>query len=102
MKFISYFFTVGLNIILITPALSYEAITVSNGGTITGKVTLAGKEPPALAYSFITNPDTDFCGRISTATGWRLVDEIQVAPDGGLQNMWSFWRAFLKANPFPN
>jgi len=49
MKFISCLLTVGLNIILITPAFSYEEITVANGGTITGKVTLAGKEPPALA-----------------------------------------------------
>ncbi|MGP0593843.1 carboxypeptidase-like regulatory domain-containing protein [Nitrospira sp. T9] len=101
MKFISYVLTFGLNIVLIAPAFSYEEITVSNGGTITGKVTLAGKEPPALAYSLITNPDTDFCGRISTGTGWRLVDEFQVAPDGGLQNTVVFLEGISQGKPFP-
>ncbi|MCA9422318.1 MAG: carboxypeptidase regulatory-like domain-containing protein, partial [Nitrospira sp.] len=100
MKFIPSLLTVGLSIILITPAFSYEEITVTNSGTITGKVTLAGKEPPALAYSLITNPDTDFCGRISTGTGWRLVDEFQVAPDGGLQNTVVFLEGVVRGKPF--
>lgn len=101
MKFISCLLTVGLNILFINPAFSYEEITVANGGTITGKVSLAGKEPPALAYSLITNPDTDFCGRISTGTGWRLVDEFQVAPDGGLQNTVVFLEGISQGKPFP-
>ncbi len=74
---------------------------VSDGGTISGKVTLAGKEPPALAYSLITNRDTDFCGRISTGTGWRLVDEFQVAADGGLQNTVVFLEGISQGKPFP-
>lgn len=101
MKFISVLFIFGLNIILTTPGFSYEEITVTNGGNITGKVTLAGKEPPALAYSLVTNPDTDFCGRISTGTGWRLVDEFQVASDGGLQNTVVFLEGVSQGKPFP-
>jgi hypothetical protein len=101
MKFIScLFILLGLNSILITPAFSYEETTVTNGGTITGKVTLAGKEPPALAYSLVTNPDTEFCGRISTGTGWRLLDEFQVASDGGLQNTVVFLEGVSQGKPF--
>jgi hypothetical protein len=100
MKLNWVFCTLGLIIILTTPAFSYEEITVTNGGTITGKVTLAGKEPPALAYSLVTNPDTDFCGRISTGTGWRLLDEFQVASDGGLQNTVVFLEGAYQGKPF--
>ncbi|MDH4360741.1 MAG: carboxypeptidase regulatory-like domain-containing protein [Nitrospirota bacterium] len=101
MKFRTLLFVLGLNSLLVTPAFSYQETTVTNGGTITGQVTLAGKEPPALAYSLVTNPDTDFCGRISTGTGWRLVDEFQVAPDGGLQNTVVFLEGISQGKPFP-
>lgn len=49
MKFISWAFLLGFPLTLITPVFGYEEATVTNGGTITGKVTLAGKNPPALA-----------------------------------------------------
>jgi len=100
MKFALGFFTIALTLSVASPTLAYKETQVSNGGTITGKVTLAGKEPPALAYSLITNPDTDFCGRISTGTGWRLVDEFQVAPDGGLQNTVVFLEGISQGKPF--
>jgi hypothetical protein len=101
MTIISWAFLFGLHLTLITPAFGYEETTVTNGGTITGKVTLAGKKPPALAYSLVTNPDTDFCGRISTGTGWRLVDEFQVASDGGLQHVVVFLDGVTRGKPFP-
>lgn len=100
MKLNAVLYTLGFTFIITTSAFSYEAITVTNGGTITGKVTLAGKEPPALAYSLVTNPDTDFCGRISTGTGWRLLDEFQVASDGGLQNTVVFLEGVYQGKPF--
>jgi hypothetical protein len=101
MPFISWLFLFGINFFIITPALSYEEIPVTNGGAISGKVTLTGKEPPALAFSLVTNPDTDFCGRISTGTGWRLLDEFQVASDGGLQNAVVFLEGVSQGKPFP-
>ena len=82
-------------------AWSYMESPVTDGGTITGKVILDGNKPPALAYSLITNPDTEFCGRISTGTGWRILDEFQVAPDGGLQNTVVFLNGIAKGKPFP-
>ena len=94
---------IGLALFLNGPlsALSYTEAPVTNGGTITGKVLLDGKEPPSLAYSLVTNPDAEFCGRISTGTGWRVVDEFQVASDGGLQNTIVFLDGISRGKPFP-
>jgi len=95
------FLTIALTISLSTPTMAYKETTVSNGGTITGKVVLTGKEPPPLAFSLITNNDTEFCGRISTGTGWRLLDEFQVSPDGGLKNAVVFLEGISQGKPFP-
>ncbi len=86
--------------ILSTPAWSYTEGPVTNGGAITGKVILDGTKPPALAYSLVTNPDTAFCGRISTGTGWRVVDEFEVGPEGGLKNTVVFLEGIQKGKPF--
>ncbi|MEX2492236.1 MAG: carboxypeptidase regulatory-like domain-containing protein [Nitrospirales bacterium] len=101
MRFALGFCTIALSISLSTPVLAYTETTVSNGGTITGTVMLAGKKPPPLAYSLITNNDTEFCGRISTGTGWRLLDEFQVSPKGELQNAVVFLEGISQGKPFP-
>ncbi len=67
-------------------AWSYEEIVVSNGGTVTGQVFLKGTKPDPKAYNLALYPEPAFCGRISTGTGWRLLDQFPLAPDGGLQN----------------
>ena len=90
-------------LLLFTPSLSAWSYTegpVANGGTITGTVILDGEKPPALAYSLVTNPDTAFCGRISTGTGWRVVDEFEVGPKGGLKNTVVFLEGIQKGKPF--
>ena len=101
MRFTAGFFIITLTIGLSTPTLAYKETTVSNGGTIAGKIILAGKEPPPLAFSLVTNNNTEFCGRISTGNGWRLIDEFQVSPDGGLQNAVVFLEDISQGKPFP-
>jgi hypothetical protein len=101
MRFALGFFTITLTVCFSSLALAYTETPVLNGGTITGKVTLSGKEPPPLAFSLITNNDTEFCGRISTGTGWRLLDEFQVSPEGGLQNAVVFLEDITQGKPFP-
>ena len=68
-------------------AWGYEEITVTNGGTITGKVTMAGGKPTIKGFNLVIFPDPVYCGRISTGTGWRLLDEFAIAPDGGLKDV---------------
>ncbi len=101
MKHASWMLTVGLILCFSSYGLAYESITVTNGGSISGKVKLDGQKPPPLAYNLIINNDTEFCGRISSGSGWRIVDEFQVAPDGGLANVVVFLEGVYKGKPFP-
>ena len=67
----------------VSPGWSYSEIEVTNGGTIKGKVTLVGEKPRPMAFNLVTIPDPVYCGRISTGTGWRIVEDFIVASDGG-------------------
>jgi hypothetical protein len=68
------------------PVWAYEESYVEQGGTIHGQVTLAGGMPKAMAFNLVTIPDPVFCGRISTETGWRIVEDFIVGPQGTLKD----------------
>jgi hypothetical protein len=67
-------------------AWAYEEIQVTDGGTITGKVTMTQGTPIPKGFNLITFPDPVYCGRISTGTGWRILQEFSIAVDGGLKD----------------
>jgi len=90
--------TVGL--VLSAPAWAYEEITVSDGGTISGKVTITGAKPIAKGFNLITFPDPVYCGRISTGTGWRVLEEFTVAPDSGLKGVVVYLADIRRGKPF--
>ncbi len=83
-----------------SPAWSYNEGAVSNGGSITGKVILNGEKPNPQAFNLVTFPEPVFCGRISNGKGWRLLDEFQVAPDGGLQDTVVMLEGIHHGKPF--
>jgi len=60
------------------PAIAYEAATVTDGGTIKGKVVFAGN-PPAKK-KVIPTKDKEACG-----SGVREVDQILLGPDKAVQ-----------------
>ncbi len=66
---------------------AYEEISVENGGTLSGVVTLEGKVPRPKGYNLVTLPDPVFCGRISTGTGWRLLQPFKVDANGGFKDV---------------
>ncbi len=68
------------------PALSYDVIEVEHGGTIEGTVTLDGAVPEPKGFNLITFPDPQYCGRISNGSGWRLLHDFVVGPQGGLKD----------------
>jgi len=74
-------------LIIGTPAWSYTEISVNNGGTLKGRVTLLGGKPRAMAMNLITIPDPVYCGRISTGTGWRIVEDFIIGHDGSLKDV---------------
>jgi hypothetical protein len=60
------------------PAPAYEAVTVTDGGTIKGKVVFAGTPPPKKKV--IPTKDKEACG-----SGVREVDQIVLGPDKAVQ-----------------
>lgn len=87
-------------LIWVGPAWSYEATTVTDGGTITGTVTLTGAKPTPKAFNLITFPDPVYCGRISTGTGWRLLEEFNTNQNGELQDVVVFLSQIDKGKAF--
>lgn len=83
-----------------SPAWSYEEVTVTNGGAITGKVTITGGKPTPKGFTLVTFPDPVYCGRISTGTGWRLLQEFTIAPDGGLKDVVVLLADVPRGKPF--
>ena len=81
-------------------AWAYEEVQVTGGGTITGKVTITGGTPIPKGFNLITFPDPVYCGRISTGTGWRILQEFSVAADGGLKDAVVVLVDATKGKPF--
>ncbi|MBI3357533.1 MAG: carboxypeptidase regulatory-like domain-containing protein [Nitrospirae bacterium] len=84
----------------ISTAWAYEEIQVADGGTISGKVTITQGKPIPKGFNLITFPDPVYCGRISTGTGWRILQEFMVAADGGLKDAVVVLVDAIKGKPF--
>lgn len=81
-------------------AWAYTEISVPEGGRIQGKVTITGDKPRPMAFNLITIPDPVFCGKISTGTGWRLVEDFIIGPDQSLKDVVVFLQDVEKGKPF--
>ena len=90
----------GWMILGLSVAWAYEEIQVTDGGTITGKVTITEGTPIPKGFNLITFPDPVYCGRISTGTGWRILQEFAVAADGGLKDAVVVLVDATKGKPF--
>jgi len=83
-----------------SPAWPYEEIRVTNGGTVKGSVTITGDRPRAMAFNLVTIPDAVYCGRISTGTGWRLVEDFIIGDNGSLKDVVVMLKDVEKGKPF--
>ena len=79
---------------------SYQGMAVKNGGSINGSVTLLGGKPRAMAFNLVTIPDAVYCGRISTGTGWRIVEDFLTGPAGTLKDAVVMLKNVEKGKPF--
>src|SRR2546427_10920034 len=70
-----------------TAVWAYDEIQVTEGGTVAGKGTMVGAKPTPKAFNLITFPDPVYCGRISTGTASRIVNEFTLAQNGALQSV---------------
>jgi hypothetical protein len=77
---------------LATPALAYEAVTVSGGGSIVGQVIYKG---PVETRKIIPNKDVEVCG------GIREEPLIEVGSDGAVQNAAVYLVGVAKGKAWP-
>lgn len=69
-----------------SPAFGYDEIAVTNGGVLTGKVTLDGPVPEPRIFPVALSPFGPFCGRnaaISDGHGNVRISEFAVSPTTG-------------------
>lgn len=81
-------------------SVAYEAAEVIDGGTVSGRVTLADPVPPARIFHLILFPNLEFCSTISDGRGNRLLREFQAGPDGGFSDVIVALVGVEKGKPF--
>ena len=77
---------------------AYETMPVTNGGAVQGKVMFKGTPPPKV-FELWRFPDKTFCGGISEK-GRRLLREVIVGQDGGLNDVVVVIEGIQKGKPF--
>ena len=83
-----------------TSVYGYTVKEVSKGGSISGIVTLLGPAPEPKAYNLVTFPDPEYCGRISTGNGWRLLRDFIVNKEGQVKDVILFIENIEEGKPF--
>ncbi len=63
-------------------------------------MTITEGTPILKGFNLITFPDPVYCGRMSTGTGWRILQEFFVAADGGLKDTVVLLVDAKKGKPF--
>lgn len=79
---------------------AYEVKEIKEGGTLTGVVTLLGHAPEPKAYNLVTFPDPEYCGRISTGNGWRLLRDFLVNEQRQVKDVVVFFEEIPAGKPF--
>src|SRR6202162_1227959 len=80
----------------------YKEALISNGGKITGKVTLNGGVPSSRAFPLILYPFGSYCKKISDGKGNVVINEFNIGPDKGLQDTVIAIHGITEGKVFPN
>ena len=85
-------------------AFGYEETAVTDGGILTGKVTLDGAIPEPRIFPLALYPFGPFCGKNTAITDGRgnvRISEFIVAPDHGMKDVVVAVQDVQKGKPFP-
>jgi hypothetical protein len=83
-----------------SPALAYEAVPVTDGGRVAGKITLEGTVPKPKGYNLVTLPDPYYCGRISDGQGWRILQPFNVGSGSEFRDVVVYLEGIDRGKPF--
>ena len=78
----------------------YTVVSVDDGGTLKGRVTLSGRIPKARSFHLINAPNIEFCSRISDGRGHRLLFDFTVSQNRGLKDTIIHLSNIEKGKPF--
>ncbi len=92
---------IGLGMAAGPRAFAYEETAVTDGGTLTGSLTLEGEVPMPKGYNLTTLPDAIYCGRISDGRGWRLLQPFHVGANGAFRDVVVYIESIEKGKPWP-
>ena len=81
-------------------AWAYEEITVTDGGSLSGTISLEGQVPRPKGYNLTILPDQFYCGRISDGQGWRLLQPFNVGPAGQFRDVVVYLEDIQKGKSF--
>jgi len=79
---------------------AYTVVTVDDGGTLKGRVTLSGPVPRVRSFHLIHAPNVEFCSRISDGRGHRLLFDFTVSKNRGLKDTIIHLAKVEKGKPF--
>ncbi len=77
-------------LVIVTSAqtFAYEGISVIDGSSVAGKITLKGASPPPKIFDLKKFPQPRFCGQVDNdGKGNRLLHDVNVGQDGALADV---------------
>ncbi|MFQ5780359.1 MAG: carboxypeptidase-like regulatory domain-containing protein [Nitrospiria bacterium] len=78
---------------------AYSEGSVSNGGSISGKISFKGAQPPPKEFGLAKFPQAEFCGKADSKDGKRLRQDVNVNA-GGLGDVVVYIEKIEKGKPF--
>jgi tetratricopeptide (TPR) repeat protein len=81
---------------------AYKVMSVENGGSLKGTVSLIGKVPTPRFFPLIASPNLEYCNRISDGKGHRILLDFTVSESRGLKDTVVKLIAIKKGKPFSN
>ncbi len=80
----------------------YKVVSVNDGGTVTGRVTMQGGQPRPRYFHLVHAPNIEFCTRMSDGMGHRLLFDFTVSESGGLKDTVIAIQGVARGKPFPS
>ena len=80
----------------------YKVMSVDNGGSLKGRVSLIGKVPSPRFFPLIASPNLEYCNRISDGKGHRILFDFTVSASRGLKDTVVKLIGIPKGKPFSN
>ena len=80
----------------------YKVMSVENGGSLKGRVSMVGKVPEPRFFPLIASPNIEYCNRMSNGRGHRILFDFTVSESRGFKDTVIKLIGVPKGKPFSN